>query len=80
MTNTLAYHCSKLITTIKCFIVQSSDVNVDFFTTSLTERPNKLDPFQPSVMFEGKARSLPRGERLKVLHSGRLRSYSHMLD
>jgi hypothetical protein len=80
MTNTLAYYYRKVITAVKCFIVQSSDVNVDFFTTSLTERPNKLDPFQSSVMSEGKARSLPRGERLKVLHSGRLRSYSNMLD
>jgi hypothetical protein len=61
-THTLAYYENSLITEVKSFMtLPSGNIVIKLFTSAIKNAPNKLEclPFQFSVMYANKAKSLP---------------------
>jgi hypothetical protein len=81
MTNTLAYYDIKLTAAVKSFIVKAQGriiLKTFFIATDATPKLARVFNtgwlFQPSLMFVGKARSLPeRG--FTLVSSGLIRKY-----
>jgi hypothetical protein len=84
--NTLAYYNMATITAVKNFIVGPRANVIKLLLPQPTRGPNKLlfvpdRPIQPSLMFVGKGRNLPkRGAPESGLQLGRLQPDVRMLD